>query len=126
MKTTLSIVAALVAHLTEGHGLNVSSTPDQPSMNELAETTQYSVADANDEFNVSVSINTDDNQNGLYGGSLCQRTGSHKCRCFSTEFDLIIDGDLVKLGTKIFTPREVKQLKELHGDNTESTYSIFE
>ena len=40
----------------------------------------------------------------------------HKCICdygeYRSEFDILIDGDTVKLGPKIFNTEEIDRLKE--------------
>lgn len=57
----------------------------------------------------------------------CNKTSDHICRCSDTEDRLLlIDGDSVKIGNKTFTEAEIAELKALNGDNTESTYSIFQ
>ena len=52
----------------------------------------------------------------------------HECQCDNTYevFDLIIDGDSVKVGPKIFNRDEIVRLRTLNGMNNETTYSIFE
>ena len=52
-------------------------------------------------------------------------SGLHKWTCGETTFDLLIDGESVKLGPKIFTEREIALLKVLNGDSNVSTYTIF-
>jgi len=57
----------------------------------------------------------------------CNKTTDNVCRCSDSEDRLIIiDGDSVKVGNKTFTPEEVTRLKQTNGDNTDTTYSIFE
>ena len=57
----------------------------------------------------------------------CVPTALHECQCDNTYeiFDLIIDGDSVKVGPKLFKKEEILRLKTLNGANNETTYSIF-
>ena len=43
---------------------------------------------------------------------ICIETGSHVCTCCGVEHPLIIDGDSVKLGQKVFTDNEIENLKQ--------------
>ena len=52
-------------------------------------------------------------------------SGPHKWLCGETLFDLLIDGDSVKLGPKVFSQREIELLKTENSDNDKSTYEIF-
>ena len=52
-------------------------------------------------------------------------SGLHKWTCGETTFDLLIDGDSVKLGPKIFTQREIALLHDSNGDSNVTTYTIF-
>ena len=52
--------------------------------------------------------------------------GPHQWLCGETIFDLLIDGDSVKLGPKIFTSREIELLKTLNSNNSMTTYEMFQ
>ena len=51
----------------------------------------------------------------------------HEWLCGETYFDLLIDGDSVKLGPKIFTAREIEQLKTKNANSYigKTTYEVF-
>ena len=48
--------------------------------------------------------------------------GPHEWLCGETVFPLLIDGDSVKLYSKIFTPSEIELLKSKNSDDSKSTY----
>ena len=52
-------------------------------------------------------------------------SGLHEWTCGETTFDLLIDGNSVKFGPKLFTQREIDLLQSLNGDSNASTYQIF-
>ena len=69
---------------------------------------------------------TDDNGIVQAPPSPCQKTTDHVCVCSDgQEFPIIIDGESVRLGTKVFTDEEIQRLQTLNGDSQETTFSIF-
>ena len=52
-------------------------------------------------------------------------SGLHEWTCDGQPFDLLIDDESVKLGPKLFSPREIVQLQTLNGDSEISTFDIF-
>ena len=54
----------------------------------------------------------------------CVESDENVC-CRGVSHPLIIQGDKVKLGSKVFSDEEVRLLKRPNAQNTESTYSIF-
>ena len=61
-----------------------------------------------------------------YEGKACQYTNGHICKCNNIEQPLLIDGDSVKLGPKVFSPKEIQQLKTRAQGESQSTYEVFE
>ena len=54
------------------------------------------------------------------------RTTQHKCQCpTGEELDVIIDGDSVKIGPKVFSSEEIQRLKTLNSASLETTFDIF-
>ena len=53
-------------------------------------------------------------------------SGLHEWTCGNMTFPLIIDGSSVKFFMKVFSPREIAQLKSLNGKSEISTYQFFE
>ena len=87
--------------------------------------TAFDSATVNSTTDDSATVNstTDDstsasNTSGYY-------SGLHEWTCGNTIFPLFIDGESVKFFMKIFSPREIAQLKTLNGDSEISTYKIF-
>lgn len=60
------------------------------------------------------------------GSSACISAGQNLCSCDGVFFPLLIDGDSVVFGNLTFSESEVTRLKSVNGNNTISTYSIFE
>ena len=55
----------------------------------------------------------------------CKDNGSHSCTCCGVEHPLLIDGDSVKLGEKIFSSAEIKNLQMRDRETNVDTYTIF-
>jgi len=49
----------------------------------------------------------------------------HKHTCGDLTFDILIEGDSVKLGPKVFSPDEILRLKSYNSKTNETTYEIF-
>ena len=58
----------------------------------------------------------DDTGTLLLPEKTCEKSTEHRCQCpDGQEFDIIIDGDSVKLGPKQFTDSEIERLQTLNG-----------
>ena len=55
----------------------------------------------------------------------CYESEANVC-CDGFSQPLIIQGDKVKIGSKVFSPEEIERLKSHSYNNTDTTYSIFE
>jgi len=58
--------------------------------------------------------------------NVCMSVGLNTCSCDGVEFPIFIDGDSVKFGNLTFSESDVTRLKTVNGNNTDTTYSIFE
>ena len=77
-------------------------------------------------YNTTTGSNTTTvSETFIEGGYYALKEQTHVWMCGNKFFPILIDGVSVKLDEKIFTPREIEQLKTLNGDSEISTYSIF-
>ena len=62
-----------------------------------------------------------------FAGRKCGYENSHACKCPNRQkHPLLIDGDSVKLGPKVFSPEEIAMLKVKRQGEAQSTYEIFQ
>ena len=89
--------------------------------------TAFDSATVNSTTDGSATVNstTDDSASASASNTSGYYSGLHEWTCGNMTFPLIIDGSSVKFFMKVFSPREIAQLKTLNGMSEISTYQIF-